>query len=44
MSQNKLTNRVPTEEMIWLEDETEDELLARALEESLRCNSFIKLM
>jgi hypothetical protein len=40
MSQNKLTNHVPPDEVILLEDEAEDELLARALEESLRCSSF----
>ena len=42
MNQNKLTNHVPPDEIVLLEDETEDELLARALEESLRCSSFVR--
>ena len=42
MNQNKLTNHVLTDENILLEDEAEDELLARALEESLRCSSFLR--
>jgi hypothetical protein len=42
MNQNKLTNHVPPDEIILLEDEAEDELLARALEESLRCSSFLR--
>jgi len=41
MNKDKLTNHVPPDEIILLEDEAEDELLARALEESLRCSSFL---
>jgi hypothetical protein len=40
MNQNTLSNHVPRDEIL-LEDEAEDELLARALEESLRCSSFL---
>jgi hypothetical protein len=42
MNQNTLSNHVPPDEIILLEDEAEDELLARALEESLRCSSFLR--
>jgi hypothetical protein len=42
MNENKLTNHVPPDEIILLEDEEEDELLARALEESLRYSSFLR--
>ena len=41
MNQNKLTNHVPPDKIILLEDEADNELLARSLEEILRCSSFL---
>jgi hypothetical protein len=40
MNQNRL-DCIPTDDIILLEDEAEDELLARALEESLRCSNLL---
>lgn len=36
MNHNDFNNCIPTDDLILLEDEAEDEMLARALEESLR--------
>lgn len=36
MNNNEFNNCIPTDDLILLEDEAEDEMLARALEESLR--------
>jgi hypothetical protein len=38
MSHNQFNNCIPTDDIILLEDEAEEEMLARALEESLRYN------
>jgi hypothetical protein len=38
MNQNESHDCIPSDEVMFLEDETEDELLAKALEESIRYN------
>jgi hypothetical protein len=39
MNENEFNDCIPTDDIILLEDETEDKILARALEESLRYSS-----